>query len=153
MAVRDAQRWLAESLMHFQRLEAYFVVYFALLHNQDTQQAGIAAWEAIENPRSSAFASLLDDLGSEPETSSGLTARLSPLLKERNWLVHRSLQSSWQEDDPGEFVGRVTKAAAAAEEADSAFYEFLLRRCESFGIPAREAEDKAAEVIQEWAAA
>jgi len=153
MAARDAQRWIAESLRRFQSLEGTFVAYFVLLRDQSIAEAGHAAWEAIENPQSAAHVSLLNDLRSERGRSTELATELSKLLIERNWLVHRSLHSARLEIEPGEFVDRVTESATAASEIESEFRSFLLRRCESLGIALQEAEDRAAQVIHQWAAA
>ena len=153
MAARDAQRWIAESLRRFQLLEAAFVAYFALLQNQDVVEAGSAASEAIENPNSLASASLLKDLSGEPEATPELAVQLVKLLSERNWLIHRSFHSTRFEADPRQFMERVTEGAEAAAEVESEFRRFLLRRCESLGIPPHEAQDRAEAVIQQWAAA
>lgn len=153
MASRDAQRWIAESLRRFQLLEAAFVAYFALLHNQDTDEAGSAASEAIENPRSLAYASLLQDLSGESGAAPELVVQLIKLLNERNWLVHRSFHSTRFEGGPGQFVERVTESAEAAAAVESEFRRFLLKRCESLGIPLHEAQDRAQAVIEKWAAA
>lgn len=151
MAARDTERWIAESLLRFQRIEGHLVAYFALLHKKDAQEAGIAASQALENPGSPSFLAFLRDLQNDPAVTDDWVQRLSQLFIERNWLVHRAFYSS--QSDPHHFVSRVSQAATQALTAEPEIYRFLLARCGSIGIPRHEAENRAAKIVEEWAAA
>jgi hypothetical protein len=152
MALRDAQRWVAEGLLRFQQLEGFFVAYFVLVHDRALREAGQAASEAIGNPRSSAFAALLRDLQDYSEAPH-LATQLSDVIAQRNWFVHRSFHAWRYSNDPAAFADRVSKVATALAETDHEFYHYLMTRCEATGFTVREAEAKADQVIQEWAAA
>ena len=155
LARKDAQRWIAETLLRFQRVESRLVAYFGVVHAKPAKEAGHAAYDALENPNSSFLRTLWSDVSADHELSEDLRRDLMALLSDRNWLIHKSFfaldQSGAQSTrDP---LGRVEAAVATAERAERSLQKLFLKKCQTLGFSETKAEEKAQEMIQQWAAA
>jgi hypothetical protein len=154
MTAKDTHLWVAESLRHFQSLEAWLVAYFALGFDLPPQEAGRAMLDALENPRSPHYETLLRDLEAVADSNlnPGVRDQLRQVFAERNWLVHRSFLYE-RKHNAVELTNRMTRAAEAASQARDTLRTLVLLKCKSAGIPHQDALQRAGAVIREWAAA
>jgi len=155
-AFLDAQTWIREALWHTQALEATLVTYLALAFKLKPQDAGAETSALLEGAGARIFSQLIRDLRRHTSVSPDLETKLAELLKERNWLVHRSLHQYTDLSSPSaakELVSRLEAIAGQARSLNEEISRLLEERFTKRGMTKAELEEKVKEVKEEWLAA
>lgn len=154
----DRQAWLSEALRRIQELEGLLVVYLVLAFHLEPSSAGKDVLHLLEDPEEEALRRLSADLvgASGPSPAGDLRTGLDRLLKERLWLIHRSLQQPEPDSDPkaaGRFTARLQKLASDAAVTTERLRQLILAKLMRTGMTQVEFEQRAESVIQQWLAA
>jgi hypothetical protein len=141
--------------MRLQKLEATLVAYFSVVQQKPLLEAGQAASDVLEDPKSPLSDVLWADVRSHPDVAGGLRATFLTLLTERTWFIHKSSFALSQHPPAGQSdpLLRIERAVSIAETAEQSLEDFFFKRCQHLGFSRHDAETKAQRVIEQWAAA
>lgn len=151
----DRQSWLGEALGQVQRLEALLVTYLSLVFGVAPEQAGRSVVAGVDASNGD-LPRILTDLRSRAKGSGrDLEAGLANALRDRDWLIHKSLQQHDATDisSTRDLVLRlqaVTRSVAAACDETQQVMKVRLRDA---GMTEEEYERRSNEVLQRWLAA
>lgn len=143
-AALDRQTWLAHSLLSFQDFEAHLVAYWSLALRYDPSSAGNAVSMLLERLDKKALRDLRRDLDKHTSVDEHFYDELRELINDRNWLVHKSFHSFSS--------SRLESITDRSTRLGGRLYSLLLERCLNAGMEEREVRERAAEVVEEWAA-
>lgn len=153
----DRQAWLGEALRRAQELESLLFAYLVLVFEREPERAARGLPSMIEDPDDPGAQELLQALARDSSTSMPeLRSRLLDVLRERNWLVHRSLHA----EEPGENIESLRAFTSRLQELSSrlsSLQDEILRSMEARLVgdvmsPAEFQERKSA-AIRAWLAA
>ena len=155
-AVQDVETWISHALIEVQRLEAALFSYFVLTRNRPPEQAGALAASLLDDDGSASI-SFEDELRVLSLPDGEFEVKLSRVVAERAWLVHRSgLETQLARSDREKtavLLGRLERimndAAAIRAQLEEAVQEHLART----GLSKEEIEEKTGEAKELWLAA
>ena len=153
----DRQAWISEALRHCQKLEGLLVAYLTLAFQLEPADAGKDVSLLLEDRKDKTLRRVSRDLSLRAQSSTGdLKRRLDHLFRERNWLIHRSLQQQSEGATPrsaGRFTARLQELSSEAAALTEELRQLIVARFERVGISQTEFEEKAQDAIQQWLAA
>jgi len=151
----DTQAWISEALRRSQQLEGLLVAYIALAFHLEPADAGRDVLSLLEDPEGETIRRMSVDLEARTLSPAGdLRHRLDRLFRERNWLIHRSLQQRVEETKAaGRFAARLQSLCSEAAAMTQQLRQLILARFARAGMTRNEFEQKAEVVIQQWLAA
>lgn len=153
IALYETQSRLGNALWHAQTLEAALVAYLSLVQEMAVPEAGSRAHDLLEHrlphtTLSDAWGSVLD---------AELRNRLTSLLSERNWIVHRcSFELERMADSPDRkrhIAARLEEFAGEAKYLSHCLLTSIETKLAPSGLTASEIQTRTKRVIETWAAA
>jgi hypothetical protein len=153
----DRQAWISEALRRLQEVEILLVVYHALAFDLEPADAGKDVSHLLEDLDGQALNRLSTDLAASSQAPAReLRSGLNQLVRERSWLVHRSLYQQAEEANlktAGGFTARLQRLSSEAAAMKEQLQKLVLARFRRAGMTQTEFERKAKTVTQQWLAA
>jgi uncharacterized protein YutE (UPF0331/DUF86 family) len=114
----------------------------------------IAGRAALQKEQAKTFGALLSELRSNGIVEGSLEARLNALLRERNWLVHRSKRESRgvinDLDNVDVLVARLDRIAEEATTLDKELAQRIERFVVSSGVDPSFIDEEAKKLAESW---
>ncbi len=153
----DRQAWISEALRRSQELEAVLVAYLTLAFHLEPEAAGRDVSYLVEDPKREVLRRINEDLETRSlSLTVDLRNRIEDYLRERSWLVHRSLHHQVDEESmtaAKRIPARLRKLSSDASALTEQLWELILARFVRSGMTQVEFEQQAESVIDQWLAA
>lgn len=149
----DRHAWIGEALRQVQLLEGILVTYLCLAFDIEPREAGKSVVAGLEGRQRGGLSRILEDLEDLAEASApDLESRLEEALRERDWLVHRSLHD-WGSGDlesTGALVLRLQALVKSAATVSDELRRLMKERFLDDGMTQAEYERRSSEVLRRW---
>ncbi|MGH7476976.1 MAG: hypothetical protein ACRELD_11845 [Longimicrobiales bacterium] len=153
LAAADAHGWVVRTLVELQKVESQLVAYRSIALNEALPMAGGRVSTMLEDTTGAALESFWSHYAAVPGATAELRASLLDLLRERNWLVHRSFKELEDVESPqlaAALAERLSGIWSQAGRIAAGLADALEQACVQRGMDRGEVKSRAAEVVERW---